>query len=90
MTNIGPVNIEGAIYLASTFLSIILFLLSLTAYWRNGVKKLVYAAGAFGIFSVYLFSEFLEEIFPESYIHFLLPILVLSVLILFFRGIVVK
>jgi hypothetical protein len=90
MTNIGPINIEGIIYLSATFLSVVLFLLSLTSYSRTKIKKLVYAASAFGIFSIYLFSEFLEEIFSESYVHFLLPILVLLALILFFRGIAVK
>ena len=90
MTNIGPINIEGIIYLSATFLSIVLFLLSLTAYSRTKIKKLLYAGSAFGIFSIYLFSEFLEEIFLESYVHFLVPILVLVTLVLFFRGIVIK
>jgi hypothetical protein len=90
MTNIGPINIEGAIYLSSTILSVVLFLLSLTAYSRTKNKKLVYATVAFGIFSIYLFSEFLEEIISESYVHFMLPVLVLLTLVLFFRGIAIK
>ena len=90
MTNIGPINIEGAIYLSSTALSVILFMLSLTAYSKTKNKRLVYAGAAFGIFSIYLFSEFLEELFSESYVHFMIPVLVLFALILFFRGIAVK
>jgi inner membrane protein involved in colicin E2 resistance len=90
MTNIGPINIEGATYLSSAALSVVLFMLSLTAYSKTENKKLAYAAAAFGIFSIYLFSEFLEELFSESYVHFMLPVLVLLALILFFRGIAVK
>jgi hypothetical protein len=90
MTSIGPLNIEAAIYLSSTALSVVLFLLSLTAYSRTKNKRLLYAAAAFGTFSIYLFSEFLEELLSESYVHFMLPVIVLLALALFFRGIAVK
>ena len=53
----GAVGIQKGIELAIIGFSIVLFTLSIVAYKTTGLKKLVYAAGAFALFSFQLFFE---------------------------------
>ncbi len=71
--------------------SILLLLLSLSAYKKTEVKSTLYAAAAFGLFAVGLFLNVLEdsyEIFESIYSDILTSSITLSILILFFLAIV--
>ncbi len=71
--------------------SILLLLLSLSAYKKTRVKSTLYAAAAFGLFGVGLFLKVLEEtyeIFDSIYSDILTSAITLSILILFFLAIV--
>ncbi len=72
--------------------SIILFVMSITAYRNTHMKKIAFAAVAFALFSVQLFIEYYSEatsIF-EDQLDLILPIITLLILLLFFFGVVKK
>jgi len=83
---------EGLIYLFSGILSAILLALSITAYRKRFVKKILYAIIAFGFFSFYLYFESLEAFYPELHLYPGLDIFAASivtlVLIFFFLAII--
>lgn len=86
-------TVEGVIYLSSTVLSLLLLALSVSAYRNTGIKKILYAIAAFGLFAAFLFYEYLESVFEfleETYSDLILPSMTFGVLVLFFLAIVRK
>ena len=73
--------------------SIILFALAVTAYRNTKIKKILFAAAAFGLFAIQLLVDSLEDhidFLEEQYIDVLLPLITLAILVLFFVAIVKK
>ena len=56
--------LEGLLYFVSGILSSILLALSIYAYRKKYVKKILFAVMAFGFFSIYSFFEASEVFFP--------------------------
>lgn len=56
--------LEGIAYFASGILASILLALSIYAYQKKYVKKILYAVVAFAFFTGYLFFEALEVFYP--------------------------
>jgi hypothetical protein len=87
-------SIEGVILAATGIFSLLLLALSILAYRRTGLKKIIFAAIAFSLFSIQLILESLEEIFgvlEEPPIGDILSSsLTLAILVLFFLAIVRK
>jgi hypothetical protein len=85
-------GIERVITIAIAALSILLLALSLSAYRRTHVRRLLYAAAAFGLFAVQTLVEFLEDIsgVGGSYAIVITPSITLAILVLFFLAIVSK
>ena len=83
--------LEQSIFALIGIFSILLLLLSLSAYKKTEVKSTLYAAAAFGLFGVGLFLKVLEESyesFDSIYSDILTSAITLSILILFFLAIV--
>ena len=57
-------QLEGIVYFLSGILSTIISALSIYAYKKKGVKKILYAVFAFVFFTFYLFFEALENFYP--------------------------
>ena len=85
---------EGITYLISTILASTLLALSVYAYKKKYVKKILYAVFAFAVFAIYLSFESIENFY-----HFLIPASALDlfaaslttlVLLFFFLAIVKK
>ena len=72
--------------------SILLFVMSITAYRNTHIKKIAFAAIAFALFSVQLFIEYYSEATNvlEDQLDLILPIITLLILLLFFFGVVKK
>ena len=84
---------EGYIYLTSAILSALLMALSISAYKKRYVKKILFAIFAFASFTVYLSFESLEVFYPpieSMYSEALAASITLLVLVLFFLAIVKK
>jgi hypothetical protein len=85
-------NIEGAIQAAIGIFSLLLLGLSILAYRRTGLKKIIFAAIAFSLFAIQLILESLEEtigILEEPPIGDILSsVMTLAILVLFFLAIV--
>lgn len=56
---------ENIIYGLSTVFALVLLALSITAYKNLRLKTIKYAIVAFALLSVYLFYEFIEDIYEE-------------------------
>jgi len=89
----GLKGIENIIQLAIIGLSLFLFGLCIKAYTMYGLRKILFAATAFGLFSVDLFFEYSEDIFDwfediESEI--ITSLIFLAILVLFFVAIIKK
>src|SRR3989337_1166751 len=56
-------NVETVILAVTGILSLLLLALSISAYRKTGLKKIIYAAAAFALFGVQLLFESLEETF---------------------------
>jgi hypothetical protein len=56
-------NIETIILAVAGIFSLLLLALSISAYRKTGLKKIIYAASAFALFAVQLLFESLEETF---------------------------
>jgi hypothetical protein len=54
-------SIESVILAATGILSLLLLALSILAYRRTGLKKIIFAAIAFSLFAIQLILEALEE-----------------------------
>jgi Na+/glutamate symporter len=85
-------NIESIILAATGVFSLLLLALSLLAYKRTGIKKIIFAAIAFSLFAIQLILESLEEslgILEDPPIGDILSSsLTLAILVLFFLAIV--
>jgi hypothetical protein len=65
----------------------------ISAYRKTGLKKIIYAAAAFGLFAIQLLIESLEETFEvldTGYGSVITSSLTLAILVLFFLAIVQK
>ena len=87
-------GIESIILAATGIFSLLLLALSILAYRRTGLKKIIFAAIAFSLFAIQLILESLEESFAvleEPPIGDILSSsLTLAILVLFFLAIVRK
>lgn len=84
-------DIETAIMVVTGIFSLILLALSISAYRRTGLKKIVYAAAAFALFGIQLLYESLEETFEvldTGYGDVIVSSMTLAILILFFLAII--
>jgi hypothetical protein len=85
-------GIESIILAAIGIFSLLLLALSVLAYRRTGLKKIIYAAIAFSLFAIQLILESLEEslgILEEPPIGDILSSsMTLAILILFFMAII--
>ena len=86
-------GIESIIQLAILGFSLFLLGLTIKAYVASGLKKILFAAGAFGLFSVNLFFEYAEETFDwfeDMESEIISSLIFLTILILFFIAIIKK
>jgi hypothetical protein len=84
-------EIATVVELAIIAFSLGLFALSLSAYRNSGMKRILFAAGAFALFTIQLFLDYIEELFnflEEGVTDIILSLITLSILILFFMAIV--
>lgn len=71
--------------------SALLLALSISAYKKTGLKSIVYAASAFGIFAAQLAFDYLEDAVPalnQAYNDIIYYGMTLSILVLFFIALV--
>lgn len=87
-------SIESAILAATGIFSLLLLALSILAYRRTGLRKIIFAAIAFSLFAIQLFLGSLEETFgilEEPPIGDILTAsMTLAILVMFFLAIVRK
>jgi hypothetical protein len=86
-------GIDGLIQTITGIFSILLLALSISAYRRTGLKKLIYAAIAFALFGIQLLFESLEdtfEVLDTGYSSIIISSMTLAILVLFFLAIVQK
>ena len=82
-----------AIKIGIAAFSLLLLGLSISAYRNTHVRRLVYAAVAFGLFSLQLFFDYLEDAVPAfdtPYSDIIFFGITLAILVLFFMAIVRK
>ena len=85
--------ITQAIKIAIAAFSLLLLGLSISAYRKTHIRRLVYAAVAFGLFSLQLFFDYLEDAIPAfdtPYSDIIFFGITLAILVLFFMAIVRK
>lgn len=85
--------VEQAIKIIIVAFSILLLGLSISAYRKTALKRIMYAAVAFGLFAVQLFIEYLEGVIlalDAPLIDVIVTGLTLVILVLFFAAIVRK
>ncbi len=86
--------LEGFVYFISGILASILLALSIYAYRKKYVKKILYAVIAFTFFTIYLFFESFENFYPtileSAYTDIEAASITTLVLTLFFLAIVKK
>ena len=70
---------EGIVYFLSAILSTIISSLSIYAYRKKGVKKILYAVFAFVSFTSYLYFEALEDFYPILQSYAVLDLFVASI-----------
>lgn len=87
-------SLESAILAATGIFSLLLLALSILAYRRTGLRKIIFAAIAFSIFAIQLILSSLEETFgilEEPPIGDILTAsMTLAILVMFFLAIVRK
>lgn len=83
---------ESILYIVGTIFAAILIALSISAYRNTQLKKLLYAIVAFLLFGIFLFYEFLEHTisFENPFGEIIIPLMGVSILVLFFLAIVKK
>lgn len=83
-------GVEQAIKISIAALSLLLLALSLSAYRRTHLRRLLYAAAAFGLFAVQMVVETLEDALEVGapYVDIVAPGFALAILVLFFLAIV--
>jgi hypothetical protein len=85
--------VTQAIKIAIAAFSLLLLGLSVSAYRKTHLRRLVYAAVAFGLFALQLFFDYLEDAIPAfdtPYSDIIFFGITLAILILFFMAIVKK
>lgn len=88
---LGDLGISNLLDLAIMVFSLFLLALSLIAFKSTGLRKILYAAAAFGLFAVSLFLEYSEESFNwlgDVGFDIASSAVTLGILILFFVAIV--
>lgn len=87
-------QLEGIIYFLSGILSTIISALSIYAYRKKGVKKILYAVFAFVFFTFYLFFEALEDFYSiiefNSFLDLFAASITTLVILFFFVAIIKK
>jgi len=86
-------NVETAIMAVTGILSLLLLALSISAYRRTGLKKIIYAAAAFALFGIQLLFDSLEETFEvldTGLGSVIASSMTLAILVLFFLAIIHK
>jgi hypothetical protein len=85
--------ITQAIKIAIAAFSLLLLALSISAYKKTSLKRLLYASIAFGLFAIQIFFDYLEdavEAFDTAYTDIIFFGITLAILVLFFMAIVRK
>jgi hypothetical protein len=85
--------VEQAIKIIIVAFSILLLGLSISAYRKTALRRIMYAAVAFGLFAVQLFIEYLEGVIlalDAPLIDVIVTGLTLVILVLFFAAIIRK
>ena len=85
--------ITQAVKIAIAAFSLLLLGLSISAYKKTALKKILYAAVAFGLFAIQMFVDYLEdafEAFDTPYTDLIFFGITLAILVLFFMAIVRK
>ena len=85
--------ITQAIKIAIAAFSLLLLGLSISAYKKTSIKRILYAAVAFGLFAIQIFFDYLEdavEAFDTPYSDIIFYGMTLAILVLFFMAIVRK
>ena len=83
--------ITQVIQIAIAAFSLLLLGLSISAYKKTSLKRILYAAAAFGLFAIQIFFDYLEdavEAFDTPYSDIIFYGLTLAILVLFFMAIV--
>ena len=86
-------NVETIIIAITGIFALLLLALSISAYRKTGLKKIIYAAAAFALFGIQLLFEVMEETFEfldTGYGSVVTSSITLAILILFFLAIVQK
>jgi hypothetical protein len=85
--------ITQAIKIAIAAFSLLLLGLSISAYKKTALKRILYAAIAFGLFAIQMFFDYLEDAvegFDTAYSDIIFYGITLAILVLFFMAIVRK
>ena len=85
--------ITQAIKIAIAAFSLLLLGLSISAYKKTAIKRILYAAIAFGLFAIQMFFDYLEDAaegFDTAYSDIIFYGITLTILVLFFMAIVRK
>jgi hypothetical protein len=85
--------ITQVIQIAIAAFSLLLLGLSISAYKKTSLKRILYAAVAFGLFAIQIFFDYLEdavEAFDTPYSDIIFYGMTLAILVLFFMAIVRK
>jgi hypothetical protein len=83
--------ITQVIQIAIAAFSLLLLGLSISAYKKTSLKRILYAAVAFGLFAIQIFFDYLEdaiEAFDTPYSDIIFYGITLAILVLFFMAIV--
>ena len=84
--------IEMVLYIIGSVLSGVLIALSISAYRKNGLKRLQYAVMAFSLFCAFLIYENLEHFFAidNPFTDVIIPSSGLAILVFFFIAVTRK
>ncbi len=83
--------VTQVIQIAIAAFSLLLLGLSISAYKKTSLKRILYAAVAFGLFAIQIFFDYLEdaiEAFDTPYSDIIFYGMTLAILVLFFMAIV--
>ena len=83
--------VTQVIQIAIAAFSLLLLGLSISAYKKTSLKRILYAAVAFGLFAIQIFFDYLEdaiEAFDTPYSDIIFYGITLAILVLFFMAIV--
>jgi hypothetical protein len=86
-------DVETVIMAVTGIFSLLLLALSISAYKKTGITKIIYAAAAFALFGIQLLFESMEEIFEvldTGFGSIITSSMTLAILVLFFLAIVQK